>query len=584
MSIYENNLKVIQIKYPEIYNKISHISADRKVYIGDAGFQGKFLAVEEKSQLIALQSTYDPEHEADCYLKQFDPADKRVSVILFGFGTGLIIEKMLNRIPQINSCFVVEPSPAIFRTVLENYDITKILSDPRLTLFIDGINTDRFKNYLYDHLNMYNFKTYQYVCLSKYRELYPVIEKRIKSDYDWVCDYCEANYNTMLRFSVSGPKNAIYAFRFLMHAKSIFDIQPYLVPDVPCIIVAAGPSLSRNIQELSRAKGKAFIICVDSAANYCASQGIMPDVICVVDPSKSDYFSLDASLYHVPLLTCTAADQTYLKKSGIPEVLYFSVDCDLHDQVLQRFGYDLPCTSSNGSVATSAFQVAVDLGFRTIILVGQDLAYSSKQMYAGDSTPTLDQKMKATIEAWGLYEVEGYQGNTVYTTGDFYAYLEWFTNRISELGDQIVVNATEGGAKIPGTLQMPLSDAVTRYCNKELDFEEVYAKLPYMIPTDADRRTCYQILQSYQSKLMTLQSKIVQVDMDPNRLQRIIDQVQTGEFRELFHRYMIKAEFEYMEDADISRYMIGLKRAAEFMCDTWNQVMEEIKCLYMKKI
>ena len=43
--------------------------------------------------------------------------------------------------------------------------------------------------------------------------------------------------------------------------------------DVPAIIVAAGPSLNKNVQELKQAKGKALILVVDAALRAVVNTG-----------------------------------------------------------------------------------------------------------------------------------------------------------------------------------------------------------------------------------------------------------------------------------------------------------------------
>ena len=58
--------------------------------------------------------------------------------------------------------------------------------------------------------------------------------------------------------------------------------------NIPAIIVAAGPSLNKNILELKRLKGRAFIIAVDTAIKPLLNAGIIPDMYAVVD-GKNHY-------------------------------------------------------------------------------------------------------------------------------------------------------------------------------------------------------------------------------------------------------------------------------------------------------
>ena len=56
--------------------------------------------------------------------------------------------------------------------------------------------------------------------------------------------------------------------------------------EMPAIIVSAGPSLNENIEELKKAKNKAFIIAVDTAMKPLLRNGIIPDMYAIIDGTK----------------------------------------------------------------------------------------------------------------------------------------------------------------------------------------------------------------------------------------------------------------------------------------------------------
>jgi hypothetical protein len=49
-----------------------------------------------------------------------------------------------------------------------------------------------------------------------------------------------------------------------------------------------------------------------------------------------------------------------------------------------------------------------------------------------------------------------------------------------------VINATQGGAKITGAIQMPLREVMDRYCHKTFDFEKAIQDVPIVF-TEEDR-------------------------------------------------------------------------------------------------
>ena len=60
---------------------------------------------------------------------------------------------------------------------------------------------------------------------------------------------------------------------------------------IPAIVVAAGPSLDKNIDLLKKIKGRFPIIAVDTALRHMIANGIKPDIVCAADSSYEN--SLD---------------------------------------------------------------------------------------------------------------------------------------------------------------------------------------------------------------------------------------------------------------------------------------------------
>ena len=82
---------------------------------------------------------------------------------------------------------------------------------------------------------------------------------------------------------------------------------------MPAIVVAAGPSLNKNIDELKRAKGKAFIIAVDTAIKPLLKKGIIPDMFAIVDGKKPIELVQNEEVKKIPLLTSISASHDVLE-------------------------------------------------------------------------------------------------------------------------------------------------------------------------------------------------------------------------------------------------------------------------------
>ena len=238
---------------------------------------------------------------------------------------------------------------------------------------------------------------------------------------------------------------------------------------------------------MRRAENRAFILATDTSVKYLLAYNIKFDAIVTVDGRKSIRHLQNEECLYYPIFTVPDAkseilDNNYARKiwltgSGYLEVLY------------KKFGCYFPEYNCGGSVATAAFWIAGSLKSKTIILVGQDLAYSGDLTHAGG--------VKIHNNEWSeetpLY-IEGIDGKMVRTRSDWIGYLRWFENAIKHLNGVVeVIDATEGGAKIAGTKIMSLSDAIDKYCNNQFHFSHILERTPVTFNKEKYKAVCKDI-------------------------------------------------------------------------------------------
>ena len=118
------------------------------------------------------------------------------------------------------------------------------------------------------------------------------------------------------------------------------------------------------------------------------------------------------------------------------------------------------------------------IGISTIILVGQDLAYTNNKSHADG---TFQEIMKEENTSRFMM-VEGNFEDKVPTRPDFKLFLDWYNMYIEGCkgyrGNFRVINATEGGAKIQNTEIMTLREAIDRECTKEVDLSLIHISEP----------------------------------------------------------------------------------------------------------
>ncbi len=494
MTIYERNLEALKAVHKDIYEEIENAhNPGEQVLVGDALNGEKFLAVIRGEAITPLNSTYDPSHEAERYVLQFDKEGEDCIVMVFGFGNGAVLERMLSDECSVDICIVYEPSVAIFRKALEEFDLTKLLSDARLLLFVEGVNSDQMEYHLVDLIDYSNWRYFSFKELSQYSMLFPEQRKMALEMFERVYDNNRAAMNTLIAYAQVGVMNEVKALKWMIDCRTISGMIGSFPLDLPAIVVAAGPSLEKNVEVLKQAKGKAFIICVDTAIPFLLRHGIIPDMACTIDAAKGIRHFEGPELHHLPLAISTDSNYEVLEYIGELNPYYISTTNDYYQHLFEERENSVGYFDGGGSVGTTCFKLVAEIGFRTIILVGQDLAFTDKKRHAGKG------EVKQEDLIYNILEVDGYDGGKVMTRGDYKTYIDWYNLKIPQLKEQVVINATEGGAKLNGAIQMPLQEAVDTYCKSEYDIAAILEQIPVVWATREDKLEFYQeIKRKYQ--------------------------------------------------------------------------------------
>jgi hypothetical protein len=150
----------------------------------------------------------------------------------------------------------------------------------------------------------------------------------------------------------------------------------------PAVLVGAGPSLNRNIEQLRPYRDRAVLIAVGSALRPLLSAGLPPDLVVAVDPGEGtplQFAGLEApSTFLVadpsvdPSVFDRYRDRAFLFRIGRHEPWPW---------LLER-GMDPGTIRSWGSVITSALHIGALIGCDPLVFIGTDLAYESGRTHA----------------------------------------------------------------------------------------------------------------------------------------------------------------------------------------------------------
>lgn len=476
MNFFEKNMEFLRKKDPELAEKLAEYQKEGKreaVFAQEGRFGYPVITYEKNGQTYQLSSPFDGEgtYEEKWY-SQF--SDWEYEGMLFCFGMARIshILKFREENPDYLQ-FIYEPSTAVFLTIIEWVDITFL--DKKDLLFVEGINADEWRACIYTITSSENILTTKYLCVPNYEQIFSEAYLEYTDAIKRVSESRIMDTGVWIRFSEELTRNLRDNIKDIMRGADMTTLIESFPEGKPGILVSAGPSLNNNIDELKNAVGKALIVATDTALKPLLNHGIRPDAFVTVDPSKPLVLFDKDEVWDIPMIIMENGNAQVVEKHKGRK--FFSLNWEgVGRTIYERFDKELPFLETGGSVANNAFSFIRDCGCDPIILVGQDLAYTNMKSHADG---TFRDKMQDVNTSERRYiEIEDIHGNTTLTTADFKHYLEWFEEKIADLEDRKVIDATEGGAKIHGAVLMTLKDAVEKYCKEEFDIGKYFDEAP----------------------------------------------------------------------------------------------------------
>jgi hypothetical protein len=469
MSYYEQNIESLKKYRNEIHEKLNDIHlADSKnrhdqIYTETTINGEKILFVQKDGILCRLNSYYNPTHEAKIWSEQFELSNLNTVITMFGLGNGIFVNKLAERLKKEDFLFIFEPSYDVFDYVLKNYDITKIIENQNICIKVEGLNDFYFHNLLQNAVNISNLYSQIQCSHPGYNELFRESCVSYWKEIRDIMFHTRLNINTEIIFGERLILNSCKNMKYIKDSNTIYDIAEEICNDVPAIIVAAGPSLKDNLEELKRAEGKAYIFVIDRILDYVLDYGIKPDFVVTIDPSKPVELFTEREDVKIPLLTEMSSNWEVLDRHKGRKVFY---SCSPYFQKMYlNVAKKPPIIYTGGSVATAAFSLCIQMGFKKIVLVGQDLAYDGDFTHAGG--------IKEKFEDGSHdFMVEGVDGNLVRSRYDWYEFITWFNDMIELSPNIIAIDTKKKGAKIKGTVLMSLKEVIDIYGSKDIDIEQ----------------------------------------------------------------------------------------------------------------
>jgi len=233
------------------------------------------------------------------------------------------------------------------------------------------------------------------------------------------------------------------------------------------IIVATGPSLVKQLPLLKEIQDYVTIISVDASMPILEKWNIVPDFVTSIErvEATAKFFEntskefqekiikIHASLQHEKVL-----NNSYGKKILVMRPYSYNKFLELH-----KYGY----LGIGMSAANMAYELAYFLGFKKIVLIGQDLAYAEDghSHAEGHVYGKNEVKFKDSDEYVTRYGGDG----LIRTTRVWSMFRNFFERDIEYTKKEGIetINSTEGGARINGAIEMPFKEVIEKYIPKK---------------------------------------------------------------------------------------------------------------------
>lgn len=520
-NIYNEEIEIKNDDFNDLRKKAE--AEEIEVFVTENAAGKKIIGVLQDEKEYCFNSRYEDEPLVESWCSQYDVSNYRTIVLLFGMGNGEYL-RALRRKNEHMFILVFEPSYSIAMINKEIIGLDDILNHEQTVIAVGEENYSA----VYQILN--TFATYEAVDYTKlfitpnYENIFPKELEKIEEIYRECLTRIIFSRNTILmigrEMTCNVAKNYIDYIEQYSLTNLIKVFKPLELDNIPAIIIAAGPSLDKNIKQLKKAKGKAFLIAVDTALNPLAKENIIPDIAVTVDPHKPLMLFKNEKMIKIPLIYSLTSNSRIKNFHKGMRIYQNSIDSFLN-QFIRKFGKQSTFLETGGSVAHSAFSLAQKLGFQTIIFVGQDLAYPndkehSESVYNNSSMNNIHNLNKE------YFEIEDIYGEKVKTEQNMNQYRLWFEQAVIVYSQIKFIDATEGGAKKKGMEILTLEEAIERECklSETIDFGKIIQNTEKMF-TEEEQKIILREITKFSEIAAHLKRKLYEGIEAYNKLEKL---------------------------------------------------------------
>ncbi|WP_240694167.1 motility associated factor glycosyltransferase family protein [Campylobacter jejuni] len=441
---------------------------------------------------------------------------------IYGIGNALLIKNLSKHYKHL---FIFESEIELFILALSVIDLSEELCSGKIYLVdIEEERVDIQLLILFDMKDMFEYLSLYEMFVNN--SFYKQFCEKTWCETD---EFCKKNIEIVIRDSGLNSNLSFQSyFHFLQNIPSMLESIPFqrILSERKnkfdnTIVVSAGPSLAKQLPLLKAYQDKAVIFCADGALSILEKEGIIPDYVTNLDcrDLAVKFFQNKENLKQsIIALECATHPNVVhsLKAENCMIVLR-------NKALYQRFNLnDFGYIDTGTHVSHFSYTLALALGFKNIIMIGQDLAFDKEgnshskgfsygEQFSGEKTvPTL--------------KTQAYAGK-----GEVLTHVAWNDYRIKleylfACNDQKAkfYNATEGGARINFTEELSFKECCEKLLTKE--------KPKFELPKSLTKNRSDKLLVKFKEKIQKDQDNAKRFLDDALALKQILENILSKDF------------------------------------------------------
>lgn len=565
--ILVENRNILRSRHRSLLNRLTELeSKDENSVVVETSKKGTAtlkININDKDQY--LHSKYDPELEAERLIEKLESVDKYDHVLFIGTGIGYHIKSFLNKYPTMKFS-MYEPNMEVLVNYLSENDLSN-LQTPNLQSIFTYTDEQSLRQEVQNLIKTLG-NNILIVTLPVYAKLYSNEILIVMGSIKEMLKEKKSNLVTNLSFQKRWTINSLKNFPYVLKSPNILhDVDNSAFKDKPAIIVAAGPSLSEEFENLRYIKenGLAYLFSVGSAINALIEHDIYPDAACTYDPTVRNQKVIqkikEKNITQIPLIFGSSVGFETLENYPGP-MLHMITSQDTVTPYFIDSGSEVNIVQDAPSIAVVTFQLLNLLGCKQIILVGQNLAYRDKNRYAEGikydyvANELSEKEMKNTIV------VQDVHGNDVLTTEGFNRMRQQLEMYIQSSTDVEIINTTKDGAHIEGTTFIPLSKVISAKLSDKvvdfnwydvsnvynLDYIENQVRIMNRYQHDCERAITSSINELKEIDKLVKSHLFNRLEISYNKFDRHFDELKKNQFYQALIEPMVRVQYQRLTE------------------------------------